>query len=139
MDALYYFVLAAVIATFGNSWAVRKAIRELSNDLERTEKVHSSMFLHVAIVEVIPIILLIFGFINLHNSTADILFPLIIVGAVTLLNILLIYRTSSDITNDLHTPTDLKVALNKLSSMGIILVSSIPIVAVIAAFMTMTA
>ena len=138
MDALYYFVLAAVIATFGIGWAVRKAIREVSNDLERKEKFQTSMFINVAIAETIPIILIVFGFTNLHKSTGDILLPLIIVGAATLLNILLIYRTSSDITNDLHTPGDLKDVLTKLSYTGFILVMSIPTIAVIASFMTIT-
>ena len=138
MDALYFFVLAAIIATFGISWAVRNAIRELSLDFERREKIQTSMFMHVAIVETIPIILLVFGFMNLHTSTADILLPLIIVFAVTLFNMLLIYRASSDITNDLHTPEDIKVALKPLSLIGFVLVTSIPIVAIIASFMTVT-
>ena len=138
MDSLYFFVLAAIIATFGNSWAVRRAIRELSEDLERREKIHTSMFTHVAFVEIIPIILLVFGFINLHTSTVDIILPLIIVIAVTLFNILLIYRASSDIKNDLHTPEETKAALKTLSSIGFVLVMSFPIVAIIASFMTVT-
>ena len=90
------------------------------------------MFIKVAVVETIPLILIVFGFINLHTSTDDGILPLIIVGTVTLLNILFIYRTSADITNDLHTHKDVKSALKTLTSMGIMLVSSIPIVAFVA-------
>ena len=102
MDALYYFVLAAVIATFGIGWAVRTAIRELVNEPERKENIQTKLFIKVAVVETIPIILIIFGFINLSDSTSDVILPLIIVAVVTILNIIFINGTSSEITNDLN-------------------------------------
>ena len=135
MDALYYFVLSAVIATFGIGWAVRSAIRDLSNGLERRESVHTKMFIKVAAVEAIPIILIVLGFINLADSTADAMLPLIIVGAVTFLNVFMIYRTSADITSDPNIAKDLKAALTTLSFIGIMLVSTIPIVAVVASLL----
>ena len=135
MDALYYFVLSAVIATFGIGWAVRSAIKDLSGGLERRESVQTKMFIKVAAVEAIPIILIVLGFINLADSTADALLPLVIVGAVTFLNIFMIYRTSADITSDRNISTDLKTALTTLSFIGIMLVSTIPIVAVVASLM----
>ena len=135
MDALYYFVLSAVIATFGIGWAVRSAIKDLSEELERRENVHTKMFIKVAAVEAIPIILIVLGFINLDDSTADAMLPLIIVGAVTFLNIFMIYRTSADITSDPNISKDLKAALTTLSFIGIMLVSTIPIVAVVASLL----
>ena len=132
MDALYYFVLSAVIATFGIGWAVRSAINDLSNGMEKRESVQAKMFIKVAAVEAIPIILIVLGFINLADSTADALLPLVIVGAVTFLNIFMIYRTSADITSDPNISKDLKTALTTLSFIGIMLVSTIPIVAVVA-------
>jgi F0F1-type ATP synthase membrane subunit c/vacuolar-type H+-ATPase subunit K len=137
MDALYYFVLAAIIATFGISWAVRIAIRELANEPERKENIQTKMFIKVAVVEAIPIILIIFGFINLSSSTSDIILPLIIVGVVTILNIIFINGTSSQITNDLNTPGDLKSAIKTLTMMGTTLVLAIPIIAVVACFSVM--
>lgn len=137
MEALYYFVLAAVIATFGISWAVRTAIRELVNEPERKENIQTKMFIKVAVVEAIPIILIIFGFINLSSSNSDVILPLIIVGAVTILNIIFIYGTSSEITNDLNTPGDLKSAVKTLTMMGVTLVLAIPTIAVVACFTVM--
>lgn len=137
MEALYYFVLAAVIATFGISWAVRTAIRELVNGPERKENIQTKMFIKVAVVEAIPIILIIFGFINLSSSNSDVIFPLIIVGAVTILNIISIYGTSSEITNDSNTPVDLKSAVKTLTMMGVTLVLAIPTIAVVACFTVM--
>ena len=132
MDALYYFVIASVIATFGIGWAVRKAIRDLSNNLDKKENILTSMFIKVAVVEAIPIILIFFGFIILHTSTIDVMLPIVIVGTVTLLNILFISRTSADITNDLHTHKDVKSALKTLTYMGIMLISAIPFITVVA-------
>ncbi|WP_148629690.1 F0F1 ATP synthase subunit C [Bacillus sp. E214] len=137
MEALYYFVLAAVIATFGISWAVRTAIKELVNGPERKVNIQTKMFIKVAVVEAIPIILIIFGFINLSSSTSDVILPLIIVGAVTILNIIFIYGTSSEITNDLNTPGDLKLAIKTLTMMGVTLVLAIPTIAVVACFTVM--
>ena len=135
MDSLYYFVLSAIIATFGIGWAVRSAIKDLSNGLEKRESVQTKMFIKVAAIEALPIILIVLGFINLSDSTADALLPLVIVGAVTFLNIFMIYRTSADITSDRNISKDMKTALTTLSYIGIMLVSTIPIIAVVASFM----
>ncbi len=132
MDALYYFVIAAIIATFGISWAVRTAIKELANGPDKKENIQTKMFMKVAIIEVIPLILIIFGYINIHTSSSDIIAPLVIVATVTLLNIIFIYGTSSEITKDINTPVDLKSAIMNLTMIGIALVSAIPIIAVVA-------
>ena len=137
MDGLYYFVLASVIATFGVGFLVRNTIRKIFDDFGNRNAIQTKMFIYIAIIEAIPIILIIFGFLNIENSTADLIIPIIIVAASTLLNILLIFSTSLPLANEINTSREIKEALSTTAYIGIALVMSFPIIFTVACILTL--
>lgn len=134
MDALYFFVIATVIATFGISYFVRKAIKQIAVNLEDRGKIHTNMFIGTALVEIVPIVLIVFGYVYLPFSSIDNTLPLIIVILSTALNLFLIYNTTNKFVRDLTASNELKGALKLAASLGYTLVMAIPIVSVISMF-----
>lgn len=135
MDALYFFVIATVIATFGISYFVRKAIKQIAVNLEDRGKIQTNMFIGTALVEFVPIVLIVFGYVYLPFSSIDNTIPLSIVLLSTAINQFLIYNTTNKYVKDLNTSNQLKAALKLTASLGYTLVMAIPIVSVISMFL----
>ena len=136
MDPLYYFVAAAVIGSFGVGFATRKALEEIAVDFDKRAAVQTTFFIRVAIIEVIPILLIVMGFMNISSSNTDFLVPLIIVAVSAILNFLLIMRTPAMLTSFGETSPELSAALKTLAFMGAMLGTSFPIIALVAVFLT---
>ncbi|KMJ58275.1 hypothetical protein AB685_10215 [Bacillus sp. LL01] len=131
MDALYLFLLAAVIASFGISIVLRSSMEKLVLEPGSFPQIQSKFFIYVAIIEVIPIIMIVFGFISLMDSTVSVMIPLVIVGASVLVNFIMNLMKKS--TLETQAP-DLKEKLMIFFLMGNVLMTAIPIVAVVATF-----
>ncbi len=131
MDALYFFVLAAVIASFGISIALRSSMEKLVLEPETLPQIQSKFFISVAIIEVLPIILIVLGFIGLMDSTASAFIPLVIVGATVLINFIINLMKKSALESQ---APDLKEKLMTFFLMGNVLMTALPIVAVVATF-----
>ncbi|MCG1020259.1 hypothetical protein [Sutcliffiella horikoshii] len=131
MDALYFFVLAAVIASFGISIALRSSMEKLVLEPGTLPQIQSRFFIYVAIIEALPIILIVLGFINLMDSSVSVIIPLVIVGASVLINFIMNLMKKNALESQ---APDLKEKLMTFFLMGNVLMTAIPIVAVVATF-----
>lgn len=88
MDALYYIALAVLIATVGITLAVGKALDQMKEEQDESKLplYQTHMFIRVAIVEAIPIVLVVLCFMNLEQSTTGKAVPVIIALGSTLLS-----------------------------------------------------
>lgn len=131
MDALYFFIAAAVIASFGISITLRSSMEKLVLQPESLQKIQSKFFINVAIIEVIPIIMIVFGFITLMDSTINVIIPIVIVCASMLINFAMNVMKMSALESQ---APDLKEKLMTFFLMGNVLMTAIPIVAIVATF-----
>lgn len=86
MDPIYFFVIAVLIATGGISFISRKALYDVAQKPGNLQSIQTKLFIGVALVEVIPIVLVVFGFTNLDQSTINPVTPLILVAIITVIN-----------------------------------------------------
>lgn len=96
----YLFVIAAVIAVTGIISAYKKAHNAILEGEGDTTKIQSKFLLHVAIIEALPIILLIIGFIFAEGQTftmEDIYIPLAIVIGLFIFNAFIVFSQISQV------------------------------------------
>ena len=93
--------------------------------------IQSRFFIYVAIIEALPIILIVLGFINLMDSSVSVIIPLVIVGASVLINFIMNLMKKNALESQ---APDLKEKLMTFFLMGNVLMTAIPIVAVVATF-----
>ena len=132
MDPLYYFILAAVIASFGISIAVRKAFLQIVEGKLPLHKVQTKLMVSVALVETIPILLLVLGFMNIEEAELNPLVVILIVGACMLFNFLINWFRYRDSLQQVEKDSLQKQQLTTTFQLSIFLVNAIPIVAIIA-------
>ncbi|MET3699064.1 ATP synthase subunit C [Bacillus oleivorans] len=132
MDPLYYFILAAVIASFGISIAVRKAFSQIVEGKLPLHKVQTKLMVSVALVETIPILLLVLGFMNIEEAELSPLVVILIVGAAMLFNFLINWFRYRDSIQQVEQDSLQKQQLSTTFQLSIFLMNAIPIVAIIA-------
>lgn len=145
MNPALLFTLAAVIAAVGILVSFKKLMANIQTMVEEQklnqellQKEQTRYFIRTALIEAIPIVLIIFGFMqieNTHLETTSRIAPVLIIGGVVIYavtNILLI-------RNDLLATTDhskeIKGYLNSLIFIGIATISAIPIISLIGLFL----
>lgn len=135
MDPLYFFILAAVIASFGISFAVRKAFRQIAEGQMPLPKIQTDLMIYTAVAEVLPIVLIILGFKNLDDAKLNPIFVVVVVGAVILFNLLVNFFRYKEASLQLENDPIRKqqIATTHLLSFG--LVNAFPVIAIVAAFM----
>lgn len=124
--------LAAAIAVIGILTAFKKSLDQLKENPENVEKIQSKLFIGAAISESIPILLIVYGFINMDSVTTinELFVPIVIVVALMVFSIIYIF-TQSRIDVD----PDKKPIIRSFSFIGMGLVNAIPIIALIMLFM----
>lgn len=129
MDISYVFVLAAAIAVFVNVINYKVSMDAIKEIPENKEKVQGRFFLILALSEIIPIILIIYGFTNLETVSAlqDLYVPgllvLVLIGFSALFIIL---------QRIVGVPKDIKAFAKSFSNVALATTMSIPIIAIIA-------
>jgi F0F1-type ATP synthase membrane subunit c/vacuolar-type H+-ATPase subunit K len=131
MDAMYLFILAAVIASFGISFVLRSSMEKLVIEPEALGKIQTKFFMSVAIIEALPILLIVFGFMTLADSTVNAIIPVFLVGITVLINFILNLIKKNEL---LSHSAKVQSALNALFLMGNVLMAVLPAVAIMAAF-----
>ena len=129
MDAIFYFVLAAVIASIGITIAVRSAMDKVVGDPKRLHEIQTKLFIQVFIIEIIPILLIIVGFMYLQESTASAILPLGVVLLSLLVNFILLFSKKNELIS--YEPK-VQTTLNTLFFIGLALMAALPIVAIVA-------
>ncbi|KGP91858.1 ATP synthase F0F1 subunit C [Pontibacillus chungwhensis BH030062] len=134
MDPIYFFVIAVLIATGGISFISRKALYDVAQNPDNLQSIQTKLFIGVAVVEVIPIVLIVFGFINLDQSTIDPVTPLILVAIITFINGGHVFKTYLSLTGDADKQA--KEKLRMLFMVCLPLLMAFPIIAGVATMTT---
>lgn len=132
MDALIYFIIASFIATTGISLVVRNALKNIAVKPEEITTIQSKMFIGVAVVEAIPILLIILGFNGIESSTMNSTIPAILILFVAAINAFLIRRQSKELLIHHSTKEEAKPLISALEKISYALVTAIPIVGMVA-------
>lgn len=145
LNPAWIFVLATVIAVFGilsafkSMMATVKAKIEEGHEfsVESLQKVQTRFFIKVALAESIPILLIVFGFMQIEQTNGQgfsVLLPLTIIGAVFIIALVNIVNIRSDsVGYNEHSKTSRNM-MNTLTFIGIALVAAIPIVSTVAIY-----
>ncbi|WP_222599195.1 hypothetical protein [Aquibacillus kalidii] len=146
MNPAWLFTLASIIAAFGILNSFKKLMAEIQNQLENDElntntiqKHQTKYFIRVAITEIIPIGLIIVGFIMKEGtsySVIDSIIPLIIIIGVllfSLANVLLIRNDS--LASVKEKASDVKGYINNLIFVGLATIVGIPIISLVSVFL----
>ncbi|AST91448.1 MULTISPECIES: hypothetical protein [Sutcliffiella] len=129
MDAIYLFVIAAVIASFGITIVVRSTMDKVMETPEKLASLQSRLFIFVALIEVVPLILIVIGFMYLMDSTVNAILPLGVVILSVLVNFISLFVKKNElISHESHVQN----SLNTLFMIGTVLMAAIPLVAVVA-------
>ncbi|QSS98859.1 hypothetical protein IMZ31_12185 [Pontibacillus sp. ALD_SL1] len=134
MDPIYFFVIAVLIATGGISFISRKALHDVAQKPDNLQSIQTKLFMGVALVEVIPIVLVVFGFINLDQSTINPVTPLILVAIITVINGGHVFKTYLSLLGDADKQA--KEKLRMLFMVCLPLLMAFPIVAGVATMTT---
>jgi hypothetical protein len=142
INPAWLFVLATIIAVFGILNAFKKMMAEIQVKLESgqditngaIQKEQTGFFIRVAVAEAIPIVLIVFGFIQMEklNGPINILAPMFIVLAVFIvaaINVISIRRETLEYE---VTSGEVKNIVNSMSLIGIAMISAIPTVSIVA-------
>ncbi|WP_336769586.1 hypothetical protein [Bacillus bombysepticus] len=130
MNPVWYFVLSSLIAVIGIVYIINSTIEKVYENFEDKIKLQRNMFLKIAAMEIIPLALIVLGFVQIDNYHGKLTnnYPLFIIlgtltfGIVTLIEkYFSIGQISSEKKNHLLT----------LLFIGIMLVSSFPIIGIV--------
>ncbi|GAA0340068.1 hypothetical protein GCM10008967_33040 [Bacillus carboniphilus] len=135
MDPLYYFMLAAVLASFGISFAVRNAFAQIAEGKISLTKIQSKLMIYVALVETLPIILLVLGFMNIDDAQLNPVILIAVVGGSVLFNFVMNFVRYRDAQLQVEDNPVLKQQLSTTFLLSLGLVNAIPVIAIVAAFL----
>lgn len=98
-----------------------------------------NFFIKVTIVEVIPILLIVFALtktfeLDVKPNQSEILIPLVVILFVLLLGIIMTFSAKNNVLSHPNINEDVKQYVNSLSYIGIALVSAIPIISIVGMF-----
>ncbi|MDX5475595.1 MAG: hypothetical protein LPK00_08650 [Bacillaceae bacterium] len=129
MDAIFFFVLGAVIASLGITIVVRSAMEKVVANRDKLHEIQTRLFTQVFIIEIIPILLIIVGFMYLQDSTANAILPLGVVLLSLIVNFILLFSKKNELIS--YEPK-IQTTLNTLFFIGLALMAALPIVAIVA-------
>ena len=103
----------------------------LKENPEERFSIQQKFFIWVFISEIIPIILVVFGFVNMAPAETinDMLVPAIIIVAITLFGVVFIF-----LQRLVDVPADMKEMMTTFTLIGISLMFSMPIISTVAFF-----
>jgi MFS family permease len=146
MNPAWFFVIATIIAVFGILFAFKNLMAHVREKIEKGQEVsgeslqqeQTRFFIKVAMVEAIPILLIVFGFMQIeqinvqaHNTLLQIL---IIVGIVIFAFIQILFLKRDMVGQHDPISPESKTLVNTLMMIGLAMVSAIPIVSIVAIF-----
>ncbi|WP_226038155.1 hypothetical protein [Aquibacillus saliphilus] len=140
----WLFVLASTIAVLGILFSYKNLITIIQHRKEHEkltteafQKLQSTFFIRIALIEAFPILLIIFGFVQMENNpivTADAIFPLLIIMALLSYALINVVITRSDAITDSAT-TEYKNFVNTLTIIGFATITGIPAISIISMFL----
>jgi hypothetical protein len=142
MNPAWLFVIASVIAVVGILFAFRKMMSQLQEkveegneiNMESFQKEQTRFFIHVAIVEGFPILLIVFGFGQIEHlvEPVNIFIPLVIIIVIFLASLFSVLTLRRDILGYKELSQGLKNIVNTFVFIGLIFLSAIPTISIVA-------
>ncbi|UOQ49133.1 hypothetical protein MUN88_03125 [Gracilibacillus caseinilyticus] len=146
MIAIWLFTVAAVIAGFGILFAYKRLMRGLSYRIKRNEfhfkglqKDQISFFIQIALIEAIPIFLIILGFTFMGGASISLpgrIIPLLIILAVIVTCFLQVQKAKRDVMEIATNLNGQELSyVRSLSFIGYMTVLGIPVLAIAGIFL----
>ena len=145
MDAGWFFVIASLIAVIGVVVAFKQLVHQVGEMIDRGDTINEGVlqaqmtrfFMKVAIIEAIPIILIVLGFMQIGESTGDSnqMIPLTIILLIFVFGIINVMLSKNGLFIRKEIDSSTRSSLNMLNFIGIAFVSSVPLISVIALMM----
>lgn len=132
MSSAYLFAIAAILACVSILLVFKINIEKLKENPENTADIHTKFFIGVAIAEVIPMILVIFGLMDLTPAASieELYIPGIIVIFALVFSPLFIF-----LQRFAGVPENAKQTVMTFSLIGIALANAIPLIALVGLFL----
>ncbi|SHN31918.1 hypothetical protein [Gracilibacillus kekensis] len=146
MIAVWLFTLSAVVAGLGILFAFKRLMRGLNYRIKRNEfhykglqKDQIRFFIQIALIEAIPIFLIILGFTFMgetDTSIISLIFPLLIILSVIIYSLMQIQKSKAEVMAeaDKLNPQE-QSYVRSLSLIGYMTILGIPILAIVAIFL----
>ncbi|WP_431800869.1 hypothetical protein [Halobacillus andaensis] len=144
----WIFVAASLMAVVGIVFCFKKFMNDIQRKMDNKtpiradaiQKENSRFFISVAIVEIIPVILIVIGFLMIESlsealSGTEAALPLIIIATIFIFGVINMALTSKETLAAGTGENEEKQTISNFTFIGIALTSSIPIISVIATFM----
>jgi len=144
----WLFVAAAVISVVGFIIIFRQLATNIENRLQRENTVEvgelqkdlQGLFTKFGLIEFIPLLLIVYGFMNIGNFTASLtdtalLTPLVTVIMIFILGFLVIISTTRQLFLITNLNDDIKRFIQSTRTIGLGLISALPIIAIVAIFL----
>ncbi|WP_152656820.1 hypothetical protein [Oceanobacillus sp. CFH 90083] len=128
---LYIFVLAAVIATLGTIRIFRSTLDNMLTEPEKLPKYMSDFFMKIALVEVLPIAMLILGFVFSSEEQlvmSDAYIPIAIIVIFITFSMFYIFSQRSPAGN---VEQDMKQRIQMLIFLTLAFANAIPFMAIV--------
>ncbi|WP_040978301.1 hypothetical protein [Oceanobacillus jeddahense] len=131
---LYIYVLAAAIAVLGMIGIFRTTLDNMLTEPEKFQALLSNFFVKVSMVEILPIGMVILGYVFSSNeplSMTDAIIPIVIIAILMIFNIFYIFLQRSPAGN---VENELKQRIQSFIFITMALANAIPIVAIVFIF-----
>ncbi|GAE25180.1 hypothetical protein JCM9140_1159 [Halalkalibacter wakoensis JCM 9140] len=150
-SAIWLFVLATVIAVIGIVIQFKKLMVQIQTKIDQNENVtteslqkeNSRFFVRVVMVEVIPIVLVILGFILMESmegamSLSQVLPALLIVIISLLFGVINVFLAKNQAISNQDVSIQTKATLTTMTFTGMSLVAAFPIISIVAMVMALS-
>jgi F0F1-type ATP synthase membrane subunit c/vacuolar-type H+-ATPase subunit K len=128
---LYIFVIAAAIAVIGILLIFKRQVEQIKEDPSRVGVAQQNFFIGTAIIEIVPILLLIYGIVNLETvPVEEIYVPVVIVALLMVFSVFFILlQRAVDVDEESKQP------VTTFSFVAIAMANAIPLIAIVFLFM----
>jgi len=136
MHPIWYFIYASLIALIGVSYVTIRLFSTFQTKTKDRATFTSKYFIHIALIEIIPLILVVTGFIKMDAlaHSINVTLPAVILGVFWILSVILIISSKQKIVASPTFPKENVQLITSFMFMGFALLSSFPIINVVTLF-----
>lgn len=127
----YIFVIATILAITPILMIFKVMVGRLKEKPEQSSKIQSQFFIGVAMSETIPMILIVYGFVNLTSATniEEVYAPGLVIILFTALAAFFIF-----IQRAVDVGEDIKQMVNSFALIALAMTTAVPIISIVALF-----
>ncbi|MFS0674982.1 hypothetical protein [Ornithinibacillus sp. 179-J 7C1 HS] len=132
LSSAYLFAIAAILASISILLIFKINVEKIKENPENLSNVQTKFFIGVAIAEIIPIILIIFGMINLESASSleELLIPgIIAISAMVFAPLFILLQRSIGV------PEEAKQNVTTFAMIALAMANAIPLIALVGLIM----